>query len=204
MKQEINFRSTAGYRSDDSVDAYVQTLAATITYPTTSPQGNNVGLEQIGGSANKYDLSLTNDPRLAGVHGVSASSTTAAIYRVDLPAAGKYRIRCAAGTFDNARGANARVFDNTTLLSQIIPPTITTPPNVIDATNTAISATNWPSTNNPVDFTFSSTILRFYHAGQPVSGTTYTYIAHFSVESVSSGGLSPALLRNHYMNQGWA
>jgi len=203
LKQEINFRGTVGYRSDDSVDAYVQT-GTTANYPVVTAQGNTVGWESMGTSPNKFDLSLTNDPRLAGVHGVSASSSTPGIYRVDLPAAGKYRIRCAEGTFDAAKGVNARVFDNTTPLSQIIPPMITTPPGVIDATNTQISVTNWPSTNSPVDFTFSSTILRFYHGGEPVSGTTYTYIAHFSVESVSSGGLSPAFLRNHYMNQGWA
>jgi len=188
LKQEINFRGTVGYRSDDSADAYVQSVG--VNYPTTSPQGNNVGWESMGTSPDKADLSLTNDPRLAGVHGVSASSTTPGIYRVDLPAAGKYRIRCAEGAFNIARGANARVFDNTTLLSQIVPPVITTPPGVIDASNTQMNVTDWPSTNSPVDFTFSSTILRFYHGGEPVSGTTRTYIAHLSVETAPSDNTS--------------
>ncbi len=203
MKQEINFRATTGYRSDDSVDAHVEATLS-VNYPTVTAQGNTVGWEQIGGSANKFNLSLTNDPRLAGVTGVIASSTTAGIYRFDIPSPGTYRIRCAAGTYDNARGANLRVFDGGTLLSQIVPPQKTTPPNIIDATNTARNVTNWPSLNQAVDLPLTTSILRVYHAGEVVSGVTYTYLAHISVESIPTSGITPAFLRNYYMNQGWA
>jgi len=127
------------------------------------------------------------------------------VYRIDLPAPGAYRIRGAFGVDDGAKGVNARVFDNTTLLSQIVPPQASVVPYIVDATNTHVTAADWPAMNAPVDLSFSSSIFRFYHGGEVVSGVgdTNTYVSHISVETAPSG-LSPAFLRNYYMNQGWA
>lgn len=204
MKQEINFRSTTAYRSDDSADAHVEATLS-VTYPTVTAQGNTVGWEQVGYDPFKFNASLSVDVRLAGSRG---SSTTGApgIYRVNLPAAGTYRIRCAAGRYDAIRGANIRIFDNTSLLSEIIPPRgLSASGRYIDASNVERTAANWPSLNQSVDLTFTSSTLRVYNAGQVISGQSYGYIAHFSVESVAPpSGLGPAFLRNYYMNQGWA
>lgn len=203
MKQEINFRSTTGYRSDDSADAYVE-LAITNNYPTVTAQGNTVGWEQAYPPV-KLNSSSSADVRLAGSHG---SNTTDApvIYRVDLPAPGTYRIRCAAGRYDAIRGANIRIFDDSSLLSEIIPPQgLSAAIRFIDASNVERTAANWPSLNQSVDLTFTTSTLRVYNGGQTIPGHGGVYIAHFSVESVAPpSGLSPAFLRNYYMNQGWA
>jgi hypothetical protein len=203
LKQEINFRSTTAYRSDDSADAHVEATLS-VTYPTVTAQGNTVGWEQVGYDPFKFNISLSVDVRLAGSRGNGIAGAPG-IYRVNLPAAGTYRIRCAAGRLDAIRGVNIRIFDDSSLLSEIIPPqAISVVGNHIDASNVERTAANWPSLNQSVDLTFTSSTLRVYNGGQPISGQSYAYIAHFSVESIPTSGLSPAFLRNYYMNQGWA
>ena len=204
MKQEINFRSTTAYRSDDSADAYVEATLS-VTYPTVTAQGNTVGWEQVGYDPFRFNSSLSVDVRLAGSRGNGIAGAPG-IYRVNLPAAGTYRIRCAAGRFDAIRGANIRIFDDSSLLSEIIPPQgLSASGSYIDASNVERTAANWPSLNQSVDLTFTSSTLRVYNGGQDISGQLWAYIAHFSVESVAPpSGLSPAFLRNYYINQGWA
>ncbi len=204
MKQEINFRSTTHYRSDDSVDAHVEATLS-VTYPTVTAQGNTVGWEQVGYDPFKFNSSLSVDVRLAGSRG-NGTAGAPGIYRVNLPASGTYRIRCAAGRFDAIRGANIRIFDNSSLLSEIIPPQgLSVAGSYIDASNVEHTAANWPSLNQSVDLTFTSSTLRVYNAGQAISGQNYGYIAHFSVESVAPPpGVTPVILRNHYINQEWA
>ena len=204
MKQEINFRATIAYRSDDSAAAHVEDTLS-VTYPTVTAQGNTVGWEQVGYDPFRFNSSLSVDVRLAGSRGNGIAGAPG-IYRVNLPAAGTYRIRCAAGRFDAIRGANIRIFDDSSLLSEIIPPQgLSATGRYIDASNVERTAANWPSLNQSVDLTFTSSTLRVYNGGQPISGQNYAYIAHFSVESVAPpSGLSPAFLRNYYINQGWA
>lgn len=187
------------------MDAHVEATLS-VTYPTVTAQGNTVGWEQVGYDPFKFNISSSPsvDVRLAGSRGNGIAGAPG-IYRVNLPAAGTYRIRCAAGRYDSIRGANIRIFDNSSLLSEIIPPQgLSAAGSYIDASNVELTAANWPSLNQSVDLTFTSSTLRVYNAGQPISGQSYAYIAHFSVESIPTSGLSPAFLRNYYMNQGWA
>lgn len=202
MKQEINFRSTSGYRADDSADAYVQTVLS-VNYPTVTAQGNNVGWENLN-DPYAFNESLSNDVRLAGGQGLS-TNMAASTYRIDLPATGSYRLRCAAGRVSAIRGVNISVNDNTTPLATLVTPKTPSAANrFYDATDVELTAANWPGSNQPKDVTFTSTILRIKVGGNVISGQSWAYIAHFSVESISSGGPSPAFLRNYYMNQGWA
>lgn len=202
LPQQINFRATAGYRTDDSADAYVQ-IGLTVNYPTVTPQGNTVGFEQVGADSFQFNESATNDVRLAGARG-SSTSGAPGIYRIDLPAAGTYRIRCAAGRATAIRGVNVRIFDDTNLLSEIIPPKSATAVNIFtDATNVDRTAADWPAQNQSVDLVFATSILRIYNSGQVISGRTHAYIAHFSVESVSSGTVintTPASFSLHTNN----
>lgn len=204
MKQEINFRGTTGFRSGDSADAYVEATLS-VTYPTVTAQGNTVGWEQVGYDPFKFNSSLSVDVRLAGSRG-NGDTGAPGIYRVNLPAPGTYRIRCAAGRQVTTRGANIRIFDDSSLLSEIIPPqALSGAGRYIDASNVERTAADWPSLNQSVDLTFTSSTLRVYNGGQDILGATSAFIAHFSVESVAPpSGLSPAFLRNYYMNQGWA
>lgn len=155
----------------------------------------------MGGGPFPADLTLALDARLAGVLG--NQDTTEGKYRIDLPSAGNYRVRCAAGS-DGPRAAYIRVFDGASLLSTLVSPQLTTGGyRYVDAGDVERAGADWPSLNLPKDLTFTSTTLRIYNGGYDVAGSSYAYIAHFSVETAPSG-LSPAFLRNYYMNQGWA
>lgn len=202
MKQEINFRSTTGYRSDDSVDAHVET-STVVNYPTVSAQGNTVGWEISVAGANAFNLSTSLDARLAGVSG--NPDTSVRIYRIDLPSPGTYRLRCAAGA-DGARVVYLRALDDVSLVATLVPPQLSPGAFIyLDATGVARAGADWPAMNSYIDINMSTATLKFTNGGVDVAGSTYAYIAHLSVESVAPpSGVTPVILRNHYMNQGWA
>ena len=144
-----------------------------------------MGWEQVGYDPYEFNSSLSVDVRLAGSRG-SGDTGAPGIYRVDLPVPGTYRIRCAAGRFDAVRGANIRIFDDSSLLSEIIPPqALSATGRYIDASNVERTAANWPSLNQSVDLTFTSSTLRVYNGGQDILDVAWAFIAHFSVESVA-------------------
>lgn len=185
IRQEINFRSSVPYRSDDSIYAHVQ-AGTSVNFPTVTAQGNTVGWEQIGASPYENSVSLTVDVRLAGAY-ASLVTGLPSIYRINLPAPGKYSIRCAAGRLDAARGANIRMFDDSTLLSEIIPAQSQSAAGTFfDAANVELDKADWPVMNQSIDLTFTSNVLRIYNAGTGSSATVWGYIAHFSVESASA------------------
>lgn len=204
MKQEINFRSTTGYRSDDSADAYVQVSTAN-NYPTTTPQGNNVGWE-FKNDPWVYNTSTTNDVRLGGCVAVGDWSFVSS-YRIDLPSAGDYVMRCAAGRQNATRAVDLKIDDGSSFLVKLVSlQMMSANDRFFDATDVERTGANWPSLNQPTSATFSSTILRLRMGGVGIAGDDWVFLAHFSVESAGSPpiGLSPAFLRNYYMNQGWA
>ena len=178
MIQEINFRSTTGYRSDDRVNTYIQTTLA-LNYPTVTPQGFAVGWES-NDSPFTANISLTQDVRLAGIYG--NPDTSECIYRVDLPSSGEYRIRCAAGA-DLTRVVYLRLFDNITLNTTLVSPQLTSGGYMyVDATDVERSGADWPSLNGYKDVTMSSTVMRFDNGGMDIPGGTYVYLAHLSIE----------------------
>jgi len=173
--QGINFRNTVGYVTDGA-DDYVQT-GTTANYPTTTSQGNVVGWEDAISTTENRNSSV--DARLAGV--AQAFGPTISRFRLDLPVAGTYRITLAAGDVSFANWAICEIFDNVTskgVLCNQIPGA----GSFCDATDTVLTAANWPSSNTSVDITFASTICRLTF-GDGNGAHTWT-VAHLKVEKV--------------------
>lgn len=151
--QGIDFRATSGYVTDPADHTYE--IGITANYPRTTAQGNNVGWETSSESRNR---STSPDARLAGNH--RTTGTTVTTYRMDLPAAGSYSIKLAAGDYSYASGIKVELFDSTTSLGVLASTSTTASARFRDATDVEHTAANWPANNNPATKTFASTILR--------------------------------------------
>lgn len=173
--QGINFRSTLGYVTDGANENFE--AAGGVTYPRTTAQGNTVGWEQSVG--NTRDRNSALDRRLAGVHFFNTQTD----FRFDLPSAGSYSVRLAAGDASNGNDTVWSLLDTTTVLQSLATGT-STAGNFKDATDTLLSAAAWPGSNTAVTKTFSTTICRFRGATVGVANQ----IAHAYVES--AGGAS--------------
>jgi hypothetical protein len=179
LPQGINFRKTSSYVTD-GVNEYAQ-IAGSLNYPTTTPQGNNVGWESIdGGVISIRNQSTSVDRRLAGLHFTNYPGA----YRIDLPSAGSYNIRAAFGDATGAVRAEAYLKDNNTQVATLATRKALSADQFIDATDvTRVSSAAWVSSNAPLLQAFSSSIMRVLIGGGPTSND-YA-IAHLYVESVS-------------------
>jgi len=148
--QGVNFRATAGFVTDPA--NYTYEISTNPNYPTTSPQGNNIGWTVTNGTTR--DRNAGNDPRLAGLGGGGSAD----IYEIDLPSAGSYTISLAMGDA-NYGGSNnkAEVFDDSSSLGVLFSGASTIANSFLDATGVLRTAANWPSQNVGVSKTFSTT-----------------------------------------------
>jgi hypothetical protein len=184
LPQGINFRSSSGFVTDGT-NEYGET-AQNVSYPTTTPQGNNVGWEsfQSGFAIGVRDRDATNDRRLAGVHFSSTGAAYGITYRIDLPASGSYNIRGAFGDESNFdAGVQLELFDGSTSLGVLASNTAVPSGHWLDATGTDRSPdTDWAANNVAVNKTFATSILRFLLG----TSTQNAVVAHFYVESGAS------------------
>lgn len=172
--QGIDFRATSGYVTDP--DRHDCDLASG-TYPRTTAQGNTVGWETSLPRGARDRLNSV-DARLAGIHYVSAPTTLS--YRFDLPRAGDYKVRLAAGDATTPNPVRIELFDDTTSKG-VLANGAASGTNMRDATNTALSLAAWPGSNTAVTVAFASTVCRFKVGAN--SGTDNYIIAHLYVES---------------------
>lgn len=180
LPQGINFRATSGYVTDGA-NEYGQ-VTGSLNYPTTTPQGNNVGWESVaGGSIATRDRSTGVDSRLAGMHFNNNAST----YRIDLPSAGTYKVRAAFGDATASNYVEAYLKDNTTQIATMATRAQIASGAFVDATDVLrANAATWVSSNATLEKTFSSTTLRVQIGGGSTS-TNYV-IAHLYVESAGT------------------
>jgi hypothetical protein len=184
--QGINFRASPSATTDganEDYEVYDPNASGTPQYPRTTPQNNTVGYTTGSWGSNARDRNPANDRRLVGAHAV-ASGDAPRDYRIDLPTAGTYNIRLAAG--DGAYVINTKVelFDNSSSLGVLCSGSTGAGNAFKDATDTIYTAANWPGSNTAVSKTFTSTICLF-RIGDGVNTCGY---AHFYVESAGGGG----------------
>lgn len=172
--QGVAFRATSGYVTDGA-DDWGET-ATTANYPTTTPQGNNVGWETAPSGTRDRDSGI--DARLAGIH--FAAFFTPFTYRFDLDSTGEKSIRCAAGDATSNNSIGVEVFDTSSSLGVLVTDLFASAGNFDDAADAAYSAANWPGSNSPVTKTFTTTICRF--GCSPNASNTYV-IAYLRVEN---------------------
>jgi hypothetical protein len=186
IKQGIDFRNTSGYVTDPTDHTYDITSSSTANYPTTTPQGFNVGWESsgFGSGSQTRNRSTSIDARLAGCS-FNTSSTDVLTYRFDLTAAGAHDIRVAAGDNAYARAnLKVEVFDTTTSLGVLVNTGTTAGGRFRDAADAEYTAANWPGSNALVSKTFGTTICRFKIG----NGSNQTFIAHLYVEGSAASG----------------
>lgn len=185
--QGINFRASTGYVSDGA-NEYAQLVPSSGgNYPTTTPQGNTVGWEGTAYlQVATRDRSATVDHRLAGMN--YANTAAIANYRIDLPAAGTYGIRLAAGDAGFSSATQVELFDSTTSLG-VLASGVVAAGSFIDAAGTTYTAANWPANNALVAKTFASTICR---VGVGSTSSSNRVIAHFYIEAAAGVGTTVA------------
>jgi hypothetical protein len=180
--QGINFRSSLAYVTDGANNSMENANnAAGTSYPRTTAQGNTVGWESPG-PGNVRDRSSAVDARLAGVNFMGVGNFN---FRFDLPAAGSYNVRLAAGDATQSVDANWDLYDSGSLLGNLSTGTSGAAGNFRDASNTVRTAAAWPGSNTAVPFTFITAICRF-KAG--TGAGSLNNIAHAYVEAAAGGG----------------
>lgn len=194
--QGINFRATAGFVTDGANEDYWITEVGFggSSYPVTTAQGNNVGIEGDGANSShgSRNRNAGNDRRLAGMgFGGAGGGGSAYSFRFDLPAAGDYNIRVAAGDANYAGDVGIELFDTTSSLGTLVSGSTSAANRFKDATNTEYTAANWPGSNTAVLRTFSTTICRFRI--NPTLGSSDKRFAHLYLEAVI-----PALTQSRY------
>jgi hypothetical protein len=183
--QGIDFRQTSGFVTDPTNCDYE--IGSAINYPRVTAQGNTVGWEDDP-SVNQRDrnANVGDAAKLAGI--VFGSSVLR--YRFDLPSAGNYKVRIAAGDGAGANGVKVEVFDNVTSLGVLVSDRTTgvlTVDQFVDATDVVRTSTaDWVSNNAlSATLTFASTICRFKVFS--ALGGNYA-LSHLWVEAASGGG----------------
>lgn len=169
----INFRSTLGYVTDGSNDAWVDPADS---YPTSRSTGAgttaNVGYDS---PTNSQDRNDTLDVRLAGIHFTVLAQKT---FTIELPATGNYILTLALGDA-SASWPNAKVVvkDDTTTLATIQGNGTTEPASgsFADANNSFWTAAVWPGSNTTLALTFATTTCNFLF-GDGVNLCTWAHI----------------------------
>lgn len=191
--QGIDFRNTSGYVTDPANCTYeiYGGFTSSGNYPRTTPQGNTVGYEgnYSGVDTGYRDRSTSVDPRLAGLH--QTTSNTAFTYRIDLPAAGAYKIGAACGDASNAQACYLEVLDTSSSLGVLVNGTTSNANRWFDATGVERTNVTWPTSNALASKTFSTTIARFkIGSGTAANG----HISHLWMESAASGAAFAATM----------
>lgn len=166
----FDFRATSNFAVDPPGSTYV----VGEVYPTTR-NGVTFGWESasIPPAVNRQSA----NPALAGLAYVF-NWLPESVFRVDLPAPGRYRVRLAAGDWQYAQAAFWEVRDGTAVL--IAPPQVGVPAgSFADAAGAVLSAAAWPASNAPIDLVFTTTTLRF--AVKPPTGGGGSVLTNLSI-----------------------
>lgn len=180
LPQGIDFRSTAGYVTDPADHTYEILSTGVGNYPRTTPQGNNVGWE-AGSDASGYTRNRNSgvDARLAG----RSAPTSGWKYRIDLPSAGTYTVRFAAGDASYTATTTWTLKDTTTTLTTLTTGSTSAGGKFKDALDVEYSSAAWPAGNSAYSGVFATTILRVESTS---SGST---IAHVYVAAAGGGAV---------------
>ncbi len=183
----FNFRGTSNYVTDGAST----TSVLGDFYPTTTTIGGipvtygwNTGGAVLGctGGIAGINRNASVDPRLAGVNYVGPSSC--AVFRVDLPTTGVYKVQLGFGddlnAFSNFVGT---IYDNASILSVITAGASLSAAQFIDATGvTRTSASDWVTNQATSTLTFTTSTFYF-----KMGGTDYNTLATLHIQRLVDG-----------------
>jgi hypothetical protein len=184
-----NHRATSAFVTDGTNETYALGEA----YPTTR-NGVTFGWT-TDLSANARDRDAAVDRRLAGMDFQNNTTGLQDVFRVDTTASGSHTVRLALGDAGSAGlcAPYIQVRDGSTALATIDhSSSVTTGTDMIDATGTTYSITNWPGSNTPITVALTGTILNFA-LGTPSVGTNLSMLAHIFVSQVAANTPAPLL-----------
>lgn len=196
-----NFRETLAKVTDGadeikhpSVDGQSVGYAGDV-YPV-SGNGTTYGtVISYAGQDGTRDHSTTPFDRRFGGCIFRSNSSTLFRFRIDLPAAGTYRIRIASGRNSQPTRLFFRILDDAT--SRLFINNVQcTADQYIDASGTVrASPSEWASSNAAVDVEFSTTTMIFeLGEGEGASGGE-SYLAHLFIQQLAASTATPALGR---------
>lgn len=178
----FNFRGTLGAATDLANEVFIK--ADDDQYPTNKTIG---GETVVCGVDNKTLFNVSdrsggagNDRRLRGI--CYNPDTVDHTFRVDLPAAGQYKVRIALGDPNYSAAQDAVIKDNTTTLLTLSDASVATN-SFLDASNTELPAATWDDTGGAqATLTFATTTFILV-----VKASIGTRLAHIEIEQVTSG-----------------
>jgi hypothetical protein len=179
----FNFRSSSGFVTDGTNESFV----GFDVYPNVYGNGATAGwTNAVACSLNIRDRDSSVDRRLAGIQ--FTVSATDCVYQIDLPAAGAYDIRLAAGDGTSSTWVgHVQIKDGSSVLVDI---SHNTESGWRDATDTLYSAMAWPGSNTAARVNFSGSTLTLRLSVD--NGASVATIAHLFISQVSGGGGGPA------------
>lgn len=188
----FNFRATSGYVTDGTDQTYV---LATESYPQ-SRNGVTFGWSTAPLDSRDRTTGSPNNPRLSGINfSANAAGTTPGVFRVDLPATGKFDLYMAFGDSDNGQAIDAEWADNASYTT-VANNGGTIANSYFDATGALRTAAQWVADSTlggtKVSPTFASQILNIRVGGLTAIGSS-SCVAHLFVSQVASASSPPAL-----------
>lgn len=167
----FDFRNTQIYVTDDAACAWAN---HSVSYPTSYTVNGvtlNAGWETAAASSTNRNNLLNH--QIAGFAQAANSGTTPAIFRIDVPAAGTYKVSCAASDTSNSGSQSFIGVDSAaTLFTVTALATDGSVNQIADCAGVLWTATLWPGNNLYVPVTMATTIFRLKIGGQ--SGTSNT------------------------------
>ena len=187
----FNFRASSGFVTDGPGETYV---IASDTYPTTR-NGITFGWT-VSGAITPTDVNSSNIPELAGY--VLASNTTGVVqvFRVDLPATGKWAVRLAMNGQPSFTGNYVNLFDNAGNTGSYSGNSLAN--EFLDAVGAGFTSSTWLAGNSRIVVDFTSSIFRVEIGDPAGTGLDFTGLAHVSIEQ-----LIPPPLRSAFQTPPW-
>jgi hypothetical protein len=177
----FNFRKVDTHVTDGTDETYVR--GAGDAYPVTR---NSCTFGWESGTIDRDDLTGASDRRFAGRN--YSSSAAQAVFRVDLPNTGTFKVRVANGDHSRAQGNQyLQIDDTTTELFHVEDTDAISAAHYNDASGVDRAEANWAADNVGVDGTFSTTIFRCRLAKTTVFGSAHV-IAHIFISEQAGGG----------------
>ena len=180
----INFRGTSGYVTDGAGETY---RINGDNYPTVRDS------QTFGLSLSTLDTTNRDsgqDRRLAGINH-RANNGTQSVFRCLLDATGTYDCRIALGDAGQGQAYQyLQIKDNdSTVLLTLDISAGTSNNGFVDATGTEYDQADWPTSNTPVELTFTTQNVYIY-IGTPTAQSASTTLAHISFTPVA-GAANP-------------
>lgn len=176
----FNFRRTAGFVADPAGTTWaIQGVTSYPTVRTVSGVSVTFGWQPLPSVLYQADYRTDVDPRLAGTN-CHLNTGTPAVFRIDVPATGRYDIEIAAGDIQFAQQHRITVESGTTQLLSLDGETLSH--FFFTAQGQKLDNGTWASDPAPLRVNLTSTFLTVSLGG--TAGGGYSCLTHFRISQL--------------------